>query len=189
MYSLLLKIAVVTFIGLLAILAYAAVPAKKREPSGKTIYEFNVRTLEGEEMTLEKYKGKKMLIVNVASECGYTPQYKNLQTLHEKYKDKLVVIGFPSNDFGSQEPGSGTQIREFCTKNYGVTFQMMEKITVKGDKMHPLYYWLSHKEENGVSSDTPRWNFCKYLVDENGHLLKYFNSRVDPLSEEIVGLL
>src|SRR6185436_11251192 len=125
--------------------------------SGKTsVHEFSVKTLEGEEISLSKFKGKKMLIVNVASECGYTPQYKNLQALADQYKDKLTVIGFPANNFGGQEPGSSGEIRQFCTKNYGVTFPMMEKISVKGSDMHPLYRWLSSKEENGTCDDAPK---------------------------------
>jgi len=158
-------------------------------PLPTKIYSFKLKTLDGKEITLEQFKGKKMLLVNVASECGFTPQYKNLQALHEKYKDKLVVIGFPANNFGGQEPGSSTDIKTFCTKNYGVTFQMMEKISVKGDDMHPLYKWLSNKEENGVNGDAPKWNFGKYLIDEKGNIIKYFGSRVDPLDAELTGLL
>lgn len=153
------------------------------------IYKFKLKTLTGEDITLEKFKGKKMLLVNVASECGYTPQYKNLQALHEKYKDKLVVIGFPANNFGGQEPGSATEIKGFCEKNYGVTFQMMDKISVKGDDAHLLYKWLSNKEENGVCGDAPKWNFCKYLIDEKGTIIKFFSSKTDPMSEEITNLL
>lgn len=153
------------------------------------LYKFKVKTIDGEEITLEKFKGKKLLLVNVASECGYTGQYKNLQALHEKYKDKLVIIGFPANNFGGQEPGTASEIKGFCQKNYGVTFQMMDKISVKGSDMHPLYKWLSTKEENGVCDDAPKWNFCKYLIDEKGHILKYFSSKVDPMSEEITSLL
>src|ERR1043165_6380917 len=151
MYSLLFKIAAIVFLGLLAVLAYAAVPSPKQkfEGSEKSVFDFTVKSLEGEETSLSKYKGKKLLIVNVASECGYTPQYKGLQQLSEKYKDKLTVIGFPANNFGKQEPGSSTEIRQFCTKNYGVTFPMMEKISVKGEDMHPLYRWLSDKSANG----------------------------------------
>lgn len=158
-------------------------------PAPKSIYDFKVKTLDGQELSLSKYKGKKMLIVNVASECGYTPQYKNLQALSEQYKDKLVVVGFPANNFGGQEPGSSSEIRSFCTKNYGVTFPMMEKISVKGGDMHPLYKWLSTKEENGSCSEAPTWNFCKYLIDENGKVLKFFNSKTDPLSKDITSLL
>jgi len=158
-------------------------------PGNVSIYDFKLKTLDGQEISLSKFKGKKMLLVNVASECGYTPQYKNLQALHEKYGNKVVVIGFPANNFGGQEPGNSTEIKTFCTKNYGVTFQMMEKISVKGKDMHPLYQWLSTKEQNGVCEDAPSWNFCKYLIDENGKILKYFKSGVDPLSNDIVSLL
>lgn len=152
-------------------------------------YDFKLKTIDGEEISLSKFKGKKLLLVNVASECGYTPQYKPLQELHEKYKDKLIVIGFPANNFGAQEPGNNDEIKNFCKKNYGVTFQMMEKISVKGEDMHPLYKWLSSKAENGVCDNAPTWNFCKYLLDENGKIIKFFNSKVEPLSEEITSLL
>lgn len=155
----------------------------------QSIYDFKLKTLSGEEITLAKYKGKKMLLINVASECGFTPQYKNLQALHEQYGDKVVLIGFPANNFGGQEPGSSTEIKEFCTKNYGVTFQLMEKISVKGSDMHPLYKWLSSKEENGTCNDAPNWNFCKYLIDENGKIVKFFPSKVDPMSKDIIALL
>ncbi len=161
----------------------------KKLPANQKIYDFKLKTLDGQEISLDKFKGKKLLLVNVASECGYTPQYKNLQALHEKYGNKLVVIGFPANNFGAQEPGTNSEIKQFCTKNYGVTFQMMEKISVKGDDIHPLYKWLCTKEENGVCSDTPNWNFCKYLIDENGKIIKFFNSKVDPMSNEITSLL
>lgn len=155
----------------------------------QSIYDFKLKTIDGEEITLAKFKGKKLLLVNVASECGFTPQYKNLQALHEKYGDKVVVIGFPANNFGGQEPGSNGEIKGFCSKNYGVSFQMMEKISVKGNDAHPLYKWLGNKELNGTCNDSPSWNFCKYLIDENGKVIKFFNSRVDPMGNEIVSLL
>lgn len=190
-------IAIVVVCGLAVFLAVSwklksdkkANAATKPATKPNALYTFKVKTLAGEEITLDKFKGKKLLLVNVASECGYTGQYKNLQALHEKYKDKLVVIGFPANNFGGQEPGSAAEIKGFCEKNYGVTFQMMDKISVKGDDAHPLYKWLSNKEENGVCSDAPKWNFCKYLIDEKGNIVKYFSSKVDPMSEEITGLL
>ena len=179
------------FLSALSILSFSAFKKSPKTSSGdvKTIYNFKLKTLEGEEITLAKFKGKKMLLINVASECGFTPQYKNLQALHEKYKDKLVLIGFPANNFGGQEPGNSTQIKEFCTKNYGVTFQMMEKISVKGDDAHPLYKWLSNKADNGTCDDSPKWNFGKYLIDEKGKIIKYFGSKTDPLSEDITSLL
>lgn len=163
---------------------------KKPKYSGEnSIYDFTLKTIDGKDLSLSQFKGKKMLIVNTASECGFTPQYKNLELLHERYKDKLVLIGFPANNFGGQEPGNNGEIKAFCTKNYGVTFQMMEKISVKGNDMHPLYKWLSNKNENGSCSDAPNWNFCKYLIDENGKIIKFFPSKVDPLSKEILDLL
>lgn len=177
------------FISVLSIFSFSASKNSPKSSGGKSIFDFKLKTLDGQEITLEKFKGKKMLLINVASECGFTPQYKNLQALHEQYKDKLVLIGFPANNFGKQEPGTSTEIKEFCTKNYGVTFQMMEKISVKGDDAAPLYKWLGNKEENGTCSDTPNWNFCKYLIDEKGNIIKFFPSKVDPLSKEITSLL
>ncbi|MDX5346839.1 MAG: glutathione peroxidase, partial [Hymenobacteraceae bacterium] len=124
-------------------------------------YNFKMPLLDGTEVDFSKLKGKKVLLVNVASECGYTPQYKELQQLHEQYKDKVQVLGFPANNFGGQEPGSSDQIAEFCEKNYGVTFPVFEKISVKGDDQHPLYKWLSEQ-----AGQEPTWNFNKYLLDE-----------------------
>ncbi|MDI9341330.1 MAG: glutathione peroxidase [Sediminibacterium sp.] len=158
-------------------------------PAPSSIYDFKLKTLEGEDISLSKFKGKKMLLINVASKCGYTPQYTNLQKLHEQYGDKVVLIGFPANNFGGQEPGTSKDISEFCKKNYGVSFLMMEKISVKGNDIHPLYKWLSSKELNGSVNEAPNWNFCKYLIDENGKVLKFFPSNVDPLSKEITSLL
>ncbi len=171
-------------------LSFAGTSTKNKAGSGKdNIYEFEVKTINGEVLSLAKFKGKKLLIVNVASECGFTPQYKGLQQLHEKFGDKVVILGFPSNDFGGQEPGSEKEIQSFCQKNYGVTFQMMEKISVKGKDMHPLYRWLSNKEENGSCDEAPNWNFCKYLIDENGKVLRFYKSKTDPMSAEITSLL
>jgi glutathione peroxidase len=170
----------------LAILCLGAGSPLTPPPS---IYDFKLSTLDGRATTLAPYKGKKMLLVNVASECGYTPQYKNLEALHRQYGNKVTVIGFPANNFGGQEPGTAEEIQQFCTKNYGVTFPMMEKISVKGDDMHPLYKWLSNKDQNGTCDEAPKWNFSKYLVDENGKVIKFFGSKVDPLSPEITSLL
>ncbi|HYG03814.1 MAG TPA: glutathione peroxidase [Chryseosolibacter sp.] len=147
------------------------------------IYDFTLKSLEGEEVSLSKYKGKSLLIVNVASKCGYTPQYADLEKLHEDFGHKVVVMGFPANNFGSQEPGSNEEIAEFCERNYGVKFPMFEKISVKGDDQHPLYKFL--KEKTGKE---PGWNFCKYLVKPDG-TIQFFPSGVKPLSEEIVGQL
>jgi len=155
----------------------------------KSIYDIKVEALDGGQIDLSKYKGKKILIVNTASKCGYTPQYKNLEALYEKYKDKVVVIGFPSNNFMFQEPGDSKEIRSFCTKNYGVTFPMAAKIDVKGKDMHPLYVWLTQKKYNQFSDNSVKWNFQKYLLDEHGKLLQVFAPGVDPMSEEVTQYL
>ncbi|MGV3587671.1 MAG: glutathione peroxidase, partial [Adhaeribacter sp.] len=151
-----------------------------------SIYDFEFKTLQGELIALNEFKGRKMLLVNVASECGYTPQYKELQALYEKYGDRVVVLGFPANDFGGQEPGSNEEIATFCERNYGVQFPVFQKISVTGADKHPLYQYLSDKSLNGVTDEAPTWNFCKYLIDENGNLIKFFPSKVAPLSPEIV---
>ncbi|SFF05026.1 glutathione peroxidase [Thermoflexibacter ruber] len=155
------------------------------------IYDFKIKTLDGKkEISLAQYKGKKMLLVNVASKCGYTPQYAELQKLHEQYGDKVVVLGFPCNDFGGQEPGESEEIASFCKLNYGVTFQLFEKISVKkGEGQHPLYKWLSSKELNGWNEDAPSWNFSKYLISEKGELLKFYPSKVKPMSDEILAAI
>ena len=148
-----------------------------------SIYDFKMNSLDGKQIDFSKYKGSNLLIVNVASECGFTPQYADLQKLHADYGDKVIVLGFPANNFGGQEPGSSQQIAQFCQKNYGVEFQMFEKISVKGDDQHPLYQWL--KEKTGQE---PTWNFCKYLVKPDGSV-KFFPSKVKPLDQEILNAL
>ena len=129
------------------------------------------------------------MIVNTASKCGFTPQYEGLEALYEKYKDHLVIVGFPANNFNSQEPGTNTEIKEFCKKNYGVTFPMAAKISVKGDDIAPIYKWLCNKSENGVMDATITWNFNKFLLDENGNLITKFDSKVTPMSEELTSKL
>ena len=156
------------------------------KPGSKSFYDFSAKSIDGEEIELSEFKGKKVLVVNVASECGYTPQYKGLQKLYETYRDRLVVLGFPANDFGKQEPGTNEEIKEFCRKNFSVTFPMFAKISVKGSDMHELYKWLSNPEENGWNDKAPNWNFCKYLLNEKGELIKYYSFAVEPLSKEIV---
>ncbi len=152
-----------------------------------SFYDFKVETLEGETFDLSSLKGKKVLVVNTASKCGYTPQYEDLEKLYDEFGgDNFVVIGFPANNFMSQEPGTNEEIREFCTKNYGVTFPMMAKISVKGDDMHPLYKWLTTKDLNGVMDTKVKWNFQKYLVDEEGNLVDVAYSKEKPMSEKIV---
>jgi glutathione peroxidase len=152
----------------------------------KNFHEFKMKSIDGEVIDFSKYKGKKVLLVNTASECGYTPQYKDLEELNKKYGDKVVILGFPANNFGGQEPGSNKEIAGFCQKNYGVTFQLFEKVDVVGDQACDLYKWLWTKEQNGWNSQEPKWNFNKYLIDENGQLVKYFASSVKPMGPEIL---
>lgn len=150
-----------------------------------SIYDFKVKGLEGGEINLADYKGKKILIVNTASKCGFTPQYEELEALHKKYGSKLAIIGFPANNFGGQEPGSSTEIAEFCKRNYGVSFKMADKVSVKGDDVHPLFKYLTDEAKKMNVEDPIKWNFTKFLVDENGKLVKVFSSKVKPMSEEI----
>lgn len=165
------------------ILALTSITMAFTSSNMKTLHEFKSKTLDGKEFNFADLKGKKILIVNTASECGYTPQYKDLQALYEKYSSKnFVIIGFPCNDFGGQESGTETEIKSFCTKNYGVTFQMMGKVSIGTS---PIYQWLTHKTENGVLDATVKWNFNKFLVDEKGHLVKYLPSSVKPMDTEI----
>jgi glutathione peroxidase len=149
------------------------------------LYDFKVKTLEGGDFYFSSLKGKKVMIVNTASKCGNTPQYKDLEELYEKYQGDLVIIGFPANNFAGQEPGSAAEIRKFCTENYGVTFPMMAKISVKGEDMAPLYRWLTSKEKNGVMDSEVQWNFQKYLIDENGNLVAVVNPKEKVTSEKV----
>jgi glutathione peroxidase len=154
----------------------------------KSFYDLNALTIDGKEFDFSTLKGKKVLIVNVASKCGNTPQYANLEELNKRYGgDEFIILGFPANNFLHQEPGTNEEIKEFCRLNYGVTFQMMSKISVKGNDMHPVYRWLTSKAENGVMDSEVKWNFQKYLVSEKGILAKVIRPKEDPLSEEIVG--
>lgn len=154
-----------------------------------TVYDFTVKSIDGKDVKLSQYKGKKLLIVNTASECGYTPQYKELEELYKKHGNKVVVLGFPANNFGGQEPGTNEQISTFCEKNYGVTFPLFSKVSVKGDDTAPLYKFLADKAKNGAVSDAPSWNFCKYLVDEQGRVVAFYPSKVKPMSEELVAAI
>ncbi len=154
-----------------------------------SIYKFKVESLDGGKINFKQFKGKKILVVNTASKCGYTPQYEELQKLYTQYSNKLVIVGFPANNFGAQEPGTNTEIKEFCKKNYGVTFPMAAKVSVKGNDMAPIFKWLTHKSQNGVLDAEIKWNFTKFLLDENGVLLAKFDSKVTPMSEEITKYL
>ena len=150
-----------------------------------SLYDIKINSLQGKPINLKDFEGKHILFVNVASKCGFTPQYKDLEKLHQEYQNKLVVIGVPCNQFGGQEPGNANEIQEFCEVNYGVSFLITEKIDVKGQNQHPLYSWLTNKDYNDKKSSTVRWNFQKYLVDEKGHLIDYYYSITKPTSSKI----
>ena len=157
------------------------------EAQNKSFYDFAVKTIDGKEFSLSSLKGKKVLVVNVASKCGLTPQYAQLEKLYEKYKDKdFVIIGFPANNFMGQEPGSNEEIAQFCSLNYGVTFPMMAKISVKGKEIAPLYQWLTEKKLNGKEDASVQWNFQKFMIDVNGHWVGFASPKESPFSEKIV---
>ena len=158
-------------------------------PADPSIHSFKVKSIEGGTIDFSKFKGKKILVVNTASKCGYTPQYEALEKVYEQYKDKLVIVGFPANNFGGQEPGSDGEIQEFCKARFGVKFPLASKVSVKGDDTAPIYKWLTSKSENGVLDATIAWNFNKFLLDENGKIIAYFPSKVKPDDEEIVKYL
>ncbi|MEI8280089.1 MAG: glutathione peroxidase [Bacteroidota bacterium] len=155
----------------------------------KSIYDFKVESLDGKVIDFSQFKGKKILIVNTASQCGFTPQYEGLEKLYEKYKDRLVIVGFPANNFGSQEPGSNGEIATFCKKNYGVTFPMAAKISVKGEDMAPIFQWLTNEKYNGVKSSSVKWNFQKYLINEKGELVDFYYSITKPDSDKIISAI
>ena len=157
--------------------------------TAQSIHTFNVKSIDGSSLNLAKFKGKKILIVNTASKCGYTPQYEALEKVYEQYKDKLVIVGFPCNQFGGQEPGSNEEIVAFCKNNYGVSFPLADKIDVKGENTAPIYQWLTQKSKNGVLDASIAWNFNKFLIDENGKMIAYFPSNVKPDSDAILSYL
>jgi glutathione peroxidase len=173
---------VVILVGIMGVgsVLFTKLFSRQQTPVG-SIYDFKIKSLDGELIDFERYRGKTLLIVNTASKCGYTYQYEDLQKLHENYGDKVTVLGFPANNFLWQEPGSNTDIASFCQKNYGVTFQMFEKISVKGKDKHPLYQWLEAK-----SGESPSWNFCKYVIDKNGNVAGFFGKKVNPLDQQII---
>lgn len=188
----------IVFIGVAGILLACFNPGKAtRRPAGSaaspanttSFFQFTVNGLDGKPVALEQFKGKKIIVLNVASKCGYTPQYADWEKFYEANKDKVVVLGFPCNDFMGQEPGSASDIAEFCQKNYGVTFPMFEKIHVKGDSIAPLYKWLTDPAKNGWNSQEPTWNFCKYVINEKGELTHFFASKVKPDSAEFLAAL
>lgn len=163
--------------------------AKAQYNKKMSIYDININALDGTPVDLKTFQGKYILFVNVASECGFTNQYEGLQKLYDTYKDDLMVIGVPCNQFGQQEPGNSEQIQSFCKKNYGVTFLMTEKVNVKGKDKHPLYEWLTNKDLNGKNSTTVKWNFQKYVIGRNGEYIDYFYSMTKPMSSKITKLI
>lgn len=153
----------------------------------ESIHQFTVTSIDGSEFNFADLKGKKILVVNTASKCGLTPQYELLEALYKEYQDKdFVIVGFPANNFLWQEPGTDQEIKEFCTKNYGVSFPMMSKISVKGSNIHPIYTWLTQKSKNGVMDSKVKWNFQKYLIDENGKLVGVLYPKEKPNSEKVI---
>jgi glutathione peroxidase len=169
--------------GIMALGAFLTKKLSATQPKavGGPVYQFKLTSITGEVIAFERYRGKKLLIVNTASKCGKTPQYAGLQKLHEQYGDKVTVLGFPANNFLWQEPGSNEAIAEFCERNYGVTFQMFEKISVKGNDQHPLYAWLQSK-----TGHKPDWNFAKYLVSEDGEVVHFFHSSIQPMDPVVI---
>ena len=173
------SILLIAGIGIFTIFTLSA--AEKISDRTKSFYDLSAEDINGEIISMNTYKGKKVLVVNVASRCGYTPQYEGLQELYETYGDSLVVLGFPSNDFMWQEPGNNTEIKTFCQRTYGVTFPMFSKIHVKGRKQHPIYDYLSNSKLNGWNDDSPSWNFNKYLIDEKGAIIEFYSADIKPL--------
>ncbi len=174
----------------LMVLAFTPLAHRMTEKNNTaSFYDFTLKNIKGEVIHFSQFKGKKVLLVNVASQCGYTPQYADLQKLYETHQERLVILGFPANNFGGQEPGSHEEIASFCETQYGITFPIFEKISVRGVDKHPLYRWLSDTHLNGWNDQEPTWNFCKYLVDEKGKLVQFFPSQVSPTSETLLSYI
>lgn len=180
-----MKIVFITISIFLAYLFFSVPNSKIMNP--KNFYEHELRTVDGKVFKLSSLKGKKIMIVNVASKCGLTPQYKELQSLYDEYGgENFEILAFPANNFGAQEPGTDQQIQSFCDSNYGVTFKVFEKISVKGHDQHPFYQWLTNKELNGSLSVSVKWNFQKFLIDENGNLIDYLLPTTSPKSKKVI---
>lgn len=174
------------YLSLIALLSFFISCKAQNDKKMNTIYDYKVEDISGDEFDFADLKGKKILIVNTASKCGFTPQFEGLEELYQKYKDQnFVIVGFPSNDFGQQDPGSNEEIAEFCKINYGVTFPMMSKVSVKGDSIAPIYEFLTQKELNGKKNSSVKWNFQKYLINEDGTFHDYFYSITKPDSKKI----
>lgn len=163
-------------------------PEQMEQVADKNFFSFRMKGIDGKEIDFSQYKGKKIVVLNTASKCGYTPQYADWEAFH-KANPEVVVLGFPANEFGGQEPGTNTEIASFCQKNYGVSFQMMEKVVVKGSEKCDLYQWLSNKSQNGWNEKEPSWNFCKYVINEKGELANFFASGIKPTSKEFLDAL
>ncbi len=183
----LIPIICILFIGCKSQNSITENPSEKNIYTKQSIHQFKVENISGETFDFSSLKGKKVMVVNTASKCGLTPQYEDLQNLYEKYKENnFIVVGFPANNFLSQEPGSNEKIKSFCTEKFGVTFPMMAKVSVKGKDKHPVYQFLTEIEKNGISNSKVSWNFQKYLVDENGYLVKYISPKSSPMSEDVI---
>lgn len=182
-----LHFSITVLLGLLSF-AFISFSPSVNSPN-ESIYKLSIKSIDGETINLAEFKGKKILFVNVASKCGFTSQYEGLQKLHEEFGKNVVVLGIPCNQFLNQEPGSNKEIVSFCEKNYGVSFQLTEKIEVKGRNQHPIYSWLTSKSKNGLMNSEVKWNFQKYLVNENGELLEMYLPKVKPLDQLITSLL
>ena len=163
-------------------------PENMEVVAGKNFYSFKMKGIDGKDIDFSQFKGKKIIVLNTASKCGYTPQYADWEKFHKANKD-VVILGFPANEFGGQEPGSNSEIASFCQVNYGVSFQMMEKVVVKGSGKCELYQWLTDKSQNGWNEKEPSWNFCKYIINEKGELANFFASGIKPTSPEFVEAL
>jgi glutathione peroxidase len=179
-----MKWSTLVFVSIASFMFSALFDSATAQDAQGSIYDFTMRSLDGKPVDFKRYRGKYLLVVNTASKCGYTPQYAELEKLHEQFNDKLAVLGFPANNFLWQEPGTNEEIASFCRENYRVKFQMFEKISVKGKDKAPLYKWLTAK-----TGETPSWNFCKYLVDPDGKVIGYYTSKVSPLDDKIVSAL
>jgi glutathione peroxidase len=189
-YHLPFSVSALLFVSCFNTVQVAPPPSQNPTAPMSSFHSLTANDIHGNPVQMAQFAGKKLLVVNTASECGYTPQYKALQELYAKYKDKgLVVIGFPCNDFGGQEPGSAPEIEQFCQKNYGVTFPLMDKVRIKGNEPSPVYKWLTRKSENGVLDAEVKWNFHKFLIDEQGHLVKVLGSGISPNDEEVLSWL
>jgi glutathione peroxidase len=183
------SLVIILLLGIISLNCFSSAEKPSNMNSKKSIYVYSFNKIDGSKASFSQFKGKKILLVNVASKCGFTPQYEGLEQLYQQYKEKLVIVGFPANNFGNQEPGSNDEIANFCKTTYDVTFPMAQKISVIGNDQNEIYKWLTDKTLNGWNDIAPKWNFYKYLISEEGELLKVFPSTTAPMSEEVTDLL